>query len=516
MVINIKIMRNFILIQPVLFLLVPVLLLAEKGNTPEEVLDKLYRTNGNKIILKPSLRITHDQKNAAYFMRQSNVIEVSDKLLEVCRSFGSDSASALSFVFGHELSHAFQLDLKAQETSFLAYDKSNNSTNFHEEAADISGAFMSYMAGYRSLNMIEPLIDRIYETFKLKENLSGYPSLEERKLTAQRVRNMVLELIQIYEVGNYLTAAGRYDLATPCYEFVAKWYKGREVYNNLGINYAYLAMNFTALNLDEYVYPFEINWDTRMKKPTLNRGENVSKEEVLLREEYLNKSRENFVMASRLDPMFISSEIHLMCLLMLQGKAEQAMEHYEKSKLGKLNYKIYQDDENKDKLRLALAICYIKVNQKEKAQRLLEEIVQSSNKVLAAQARLNLDILNGKNKPNFKALGCKSFPPAQKLIDNVRIHRIQESDRWILLDDKQALYLSIHELKNSVLYSFKTNKYYFNLQKVYGNGNVFKFKIPDYSTATLSSAGSVYHCDQGHYLLKLDPKNTIVEWIKYE
>ncbi|MEO6190922.1 MAG: hypothetical protein ABIO44_11680, partial [Saprospiraceae bacterium] len=96
-------MKKLMNILPVILLGMPVFLFSQILKGPEQVLEKLYSTYGNKIILKPRIVIQKDIKNAAAFLRQSNVIVVSEKLIEVCRTFGPDSSSALAFVFGHEI-----------------------------------------------------------------------------------------------------------------------------------------------------------------------------------------------------------------------------------------------------------------------------------------------------------------------------------------------------------------------------------------------------------------------------
>ncbi|MBK9016294.1 MAG: hypothetical protein IPM82_20715 [Saprospiraceae bacterium] len=202
------------------------------------------------------------------------------------------------------MAHAYQTDLKASSTSFLAYDRHTDGDIVFEESADVQGVFMAYLAGYRTTQILPELIKCIYQEFDLPARLTGYPSLLERQNTVKKVQSMSTELIRVYEAGNYLFSMSKYDLAISCFEHVENWYKGREVYNNLGLGYAYLAMNFTANNADPYLFPLEISWDTRMKKPLAPRGgKDLEPEERRLRG-VPSKGGKHFVTASKMDLAF--------------------------------------------------------------------------------------------------------------------------------------------------------------------------------------------------------------------
>jgi len=247
--------------------------------TAELVLSKLYNVNGNFIFIKPKIVITKDNTNAALFLRRTNTIELSEKAYKVCQMMGQDSLSSLAYIIGHELAHAYQSDLHADSTSFLAYDRQSNSNIFFEESADVQGTFMAYLAGYNTISILESIVKLIYSEFDLPENLNGYPSLSERMNTTKKVQKMTMELVQLFEVGNYLLAAEKYDLALYCYKYVEDWYKGSEIYNNIGIAYFNLAMNFNDWNEDPYLFPLEMNWSTRMNKPLVFRGDKKLKSE---------------------------------------------------------------------------------------------------------------------------------------------------------------------------------------------------------------------------------------------
>ncbi|NOT36533.1 MAG: M48 family metalloprotease [Saprospiraceae bacterium] len=507
-------MLKFIKILPVLLLGIPAFVCAQESAAAQKVLDKLYKQNGNKIILKPKVVITNDDRNAALYRRTKNSIEISEKLLQACRKYGKDSSSALAFVLGHELSHAFQKDLKAKETSFLAYSSAENSSISHEEEADVSGGFLAYLANYKTLEIIEPLIEDIYKEFDLEEKLYGYPSLEERKKTAAKVKRMIEELIHVYEAGNYFTAIGKYQLAVYCYEFINKWYKGREIYNNLGVNYAYLALNFTSKNADAFVYPLELEWNTRLKKPSLARGDLLSKPEMLLRQEYLSNSEKNLIEASVIDPEMFTTNLNIMTVFVLKGQFLEALDYYRTNELIKKSNLFVADNKEKEQLRLILALAYEGAGQKDNSKKIWNDISQTSSSVFAEQAAYNLKVMD--NLPvNPSQESCFKFPEASKTIDGVRLQKWQPQEKYITLNEKEKIEISIIKLSQSTIYSVKTPTYKLNMQRIYGSWKVKNSNLKKVRSNLLITGGSVYHCEMDRYAVLIDAKNVVTEYVKY-
>ena len=408
------------------------------------------------------------------------------------------------------------MDLAARETSFLAYDKAVNSSELHEEAADVSGAFMADQAGYKTLDILEPLIVRIYDTFNLDEKLSGYPSLEERKRTSLKVLKIFKELKQIYEMGNYLSAMGQHEIAIDCYKFVAKWYRGREVFNNIGVNYALLALNFKSNCSDQYIYPLEISWSSRLKKPNFSRGDDLTENEILLRQEYLKHSEENLVTASRMDPNFLSAEVNILCVIVMNDKTNEAMEFYRKNELAKRNLLLDPEAKSKDQLRLALALSYVQEGEPDKAKRIWKDILNSKNVNYVDQAKFNLETMEGIKHKSVGSDSCYKFSESGKMIDGIKIHRIVNNDHWLKLNIESDTELCIKELPNSVVYTFKTNYNYLNFQRVKGDWNVGKKAFRNAKAKLLTSNGAIFHCEEDKYALLIDNKKSkIVEYLKY-
>lgn len=487
----------------------------------QKVLDNLYKYYGNRIISKPGIIFSNDKSTAAAyhkfdkeFKNRSNKIEIGQKCFSVCRKYGKDSSVALAWIMGHELSHAFQIDLKASKTNFLAYSNSDNTSELHEEMADVTGAFMAYLAGYNCVEIIEPLIDDIYKEFELNEKLSGYPSLDERKRTAAKVKKMIIELIETFEAGNMLLSMEEYELSNKCYEYVAKWYKGSEIYNNLGVNYSKLALNFTAKNSDQYIYPFELNWNTRMKKPIISRGELLSKEDIQLKNEYLRKADKNFVEANKINPELFSVKVNLFSLFVLRQQYHEALDFYKNNELNKKSILLYAEGGSKDQLRLAYALASKEVGEEDQSKRIWSEIANSGDNIYAQQASHNLKVINHR-KIEMTNEDCYSFNEIDRIIDGVKLSKWNGNSDCMEMEEDHFM-LCHKKLSKSTVFSMTTPYRRLTFQSVKGSWKISAKDFQKVKSTLLINGGSVYHCRSQKYVLRFDEKNrNIVEYIKY-
>jgi len=221
----------------------------------ETILKKLFTAYGNFVYpIPPKIEIVAEKKRVAAFIadKQSGRIIIEKAAIEVCKSLGKDYESALAFIIGHELGHFFdRTNNKGFATNYLKWTH----TQKEEEKADIWGVFCAYLADYKTVSIVPNLIEAIYLEYGLmekKDNLYGYPSFQIRQEVAQNVQNQVKELIHLFDTANYLSAMGKYRLAASSYQYILQFYQGREIYNNLGVNYALESMNFTQKNVDLY------------------------------------------------------------------------------------------------------------------------------------------------------------------------------------------------------------------------------------------------------------------------
>ncbi|MCO6492754.1 MAG: hypothetical protein J5I98_30325 [Phaeodactylibacter sp.] len=155
------------------------------SSAADQVLENLFAAYGNRRQPRPRLEVVQDNLGPRY-RESARTIVLDRRSLQVCRTFGSDSLSALAFIIGHELAHFFQEEVGGRngEFSYLAYDKNQRSNPEKERLADIQGLFNAYLAGYRSTAILPELIARLYDAYQLPGHLKGYLTLEERQQSA--------------------------------------------------------------------------------------------------------------------------------------------------------------------------------------------------------------------------------------------------------------------------------------------------------------------------------------------
>lgn len=397
--------------------------------TAETVLDKLYKAHGNTLIQKPMIQVTDDETDAAVWKRRSNTIVLGKKAFEVCQTFGTDLKSALAFIIGHELAHAFQTDAH-HTTSFLAHKKHPNAREVLEKQADVQGVLIAHLAGYRTVQLLPQIIDRIYEAYDLKhKHLYGYPSFEERQTTNDEVVALTKQLLEVFEAGNYLMAIGRYDLAASCFEYVEEYYQGVEVFNNLGVTYALRALNLSDKNVDPFLYPFEINWETRLRKPSLADGTKNLEPDIRRQwEKYLQKAEDSFEKVIQMAPQH-KAKINRMAVMILRenyGTGPHKSHFMNWGDLSKVEA---------SSISLLKGIAHAKQGNYSQAISIFRSLKQASNPSIAFQATYNLNHLTD----NTNALANGFCPQDQ-----------QEAPTPILTTSKNITYLKEISLSESV------------------------------------------------------------------
>jgi hypothetical protein len=324
----------------------------------QQILADLYTTIGNTNIAQPSIEIRNTTTHVAAYDPISNTIILENQAIVACETMPNPK-NALAFLIGHELTHAFQTHHKEQ-SNFLAYNKSLISNTRMEQTADVQGAFMAYLAGYQITN-IPNLIDVLYKLYQLDgQSIPNYPSKKERKNTAFTVQQEVERLVKIFEIGNYLMLAEEYYAATCAYKEMLKYYQGREIYNNLGVAHALYALNFSAENVDEFVYPIEFDTESRLKKkkPAAG-GKDLSLTDKAERAKHLNFALTYFKYAKTYDKNYIVADINALCILDLQDNYEAAMQFYTKNQLDQAStYQKYPKE--KERASLVQAIIQTK------------------------------------------------------------------------------------------------------------------------------------------------------------
>lgn len=361
--------------------------------TATKVLAKLYESAGQLNIERPTLKLANENKRVAAYYPKNNTIVLDQKAFDICKGMGKDSLSALAFILGHELSHAFQKEVKTKSgTNFLTYDQTYKVDTRTEKVADIHGVFTAFLAGYRLKAVVPKLLPLLYDAYGLtNKTLQGYPTLEERSRSAQEVLDITDTLIDLYETGNYLLAAGYYDLAASNYTYILQYYQGREIHNNLGVLYLFQALEYYQPQTDRFVYPVEMDAATQLQKIEKSRGpQDLSLQDKLARMQFLNKANTHFMQAIALDSKYLTAKLNYVCTLALLQKPKDALAYFQKNKLLKTASK---DAAMTAKLKLVQGILNALMNDKMGATASFHEVTKSSVQTAAVTARYNLDVL---------------------------------------------------------------------------------------------------------------------------
>ncbi|MBK7243971.1 MAG: hypothetical protein IPH98_08950 [Saprospiraceae bacterium] len=484
----------------------------------QNVLDRLYQVHGHFNTSRPKIELVKNKKNVAVYIKSRNTIQLELSAYNLCIAFGRDSLDALSFILAHELVHALQTSNNLPKTSFIAYDKTFKGSVDMERDADIQGIFISYLAGYKSIKILPDLIDRMYEVYGINDKIiRAYPSKHERKLSAQVVIQQVNDLIELFELANRLTQISAYQSAIPCLEYISKYYQGKEIFNNLGVNYVLLGMNMGKLQGEALVFPFELDWNLRIKKPKTGRGDDfLSPIDLLIQQKYYLKAQEYFEVTKRLDPTYFWSDLNLFAINILRGKLDLAQGYYD-SYL-KAHCLVNHESVIFQKINFVYAILLFKKGEIEEAKRILKLISSQNNPYLSHMAKYNLKVItNGQFEYAYQNAGvCNT--PGFKLVDipdtEVKLTKTSTME-WIVIDT--AIQIERRILSNSMIYTFfENNEKSITIQKI-NISNKYNFNIDPILSSYLGKDESVYHCakDGIAYLVRDGLLNGIIRYYTY-
>ncbi|MBK9643250.1 MAG: hypothetical protein IPO72_18700 [Saprospiraceae bacterium] len=161
------------------------------------------------------------------------------KAYDACLPYGD---AAIAFLLGHELTHYYEKhawrsgfagnnnDLKASRS--LKVD--NNDMVSNEIEADYLGGFLAYSAGFGLFDKGGEIIKSVYKDYKMKDDIDGYPSLQDRVELSKRSASKLESLIDAFEMANMLNATGKFEEAKYYYKYILMHYQSREIYNNVG------------------------------------------------------------------------------------------------------------------------------------------------------------------------------------------------------------------------------------------------------------------------------------------
>lgn len=494
------------------------------------VLDHLYATNGNYRFKKPKLSISTENGKVAAYSPWKNTIVLDQKAYEICRSFGRDSLSALAYILGHELVHAYQTEIKSGrvQTNFLAYHHHYTADTRIEKVADVQGLFNAYMAGYQALQVMPDVIERIYREYDLLgKTLPGYPTLAERRATTEEVLAIAQDLCDVFESSNYLLVIGRHSLAAAGFEYILQYYQGVEIHNNLGIAYTLSAQEFWNPRTDNFVYPLEADWHTKLSRSVSRGQEQADPTLQPLRNTFLEKAAAHFRAAADMNADYLPARVNLVCALNLLGRSVEALRYAELHLLKRISGRKKAPGQEAEMAEIALGITYALLPggaRRGEAESVFKRLSGSTYLVSALYAQQNLQCLYG--AATDQVLTNLPLPPAlRQQIGLMELGSTADFDR-IPMDVHNEIYFAKKRNATTGSGTFVFANDRGNLVSLlrFRNRNLADVRIlapeDDLSAAAYRN---ILGAKDGFYLrspadkavLKVDAKGRVLELVKY-
>jgi hypothetical protein len=309
----------------------------------QKVYDDLFKNlYSTKQISKPVLQYFPEDKQLVidYLPAsggQEGKIRVGSEFVKVLRSFGSDSSNALAFVLGHELAHVFleqsnidrvgsgyadkELRKKLKEVKDSAY------TCIFERQADEQAMFFAHVGGYKVTHLAEEVLVKIYTHFKLKSNLKGYPSLEDRKEIARISALKMSALLERFEIANLALVSGKVELSSKIYSaIISEGFKSAELFNNLGVSKLLQVIKSDSI-YQQYEWPIFLDSKSKLSSSVQRDLFGIDVKETL------SEAINNFELAANF-PNYTMGNLNLSIahLLFEISREEEGIKHLKKSK----------------------------------------------------------------------------------------------------------------------------------------------------------------------------------------
>ncbi len=238
----------------------------------KEIIQKVFKDLVNAVDppapLPPRLEIADIEDGWALCIPEAGVIRIDERVYDICRTFGEDSLSALAAILGHELGHYYlhhdRISTRQRRARMGDISNITRQRTQEESEADYFGGLYSYLAGYNTLDITPAVIHRLYDSLSLPDSIPGYLPKGERKAVASRIQDSLRKFLPFFDTGLYLALTRQFPEAQLCYRRILQIFPGREIANNSGVIYVLQALDLMASAEAGYIYPLELDDDTRL------------------------------------------------------------------------------------------------------------------------------------------------------------------------------------------------------------------------------------------------------------
>jgi hypothetical protein len=414
----------------------------------KRIYDKLVNARGDFRYPVPKLYLRKEESRVASIDYERLEIVLEDKAYKTCLEYGD---AAIAFLLSHELTHYFEKHAWrngfAADYADLPIGKSMKELQdqiANETQADYLGGFLAYSAGYGMFDKSSEIIKRLYTSYKIPENIPGYPSLNDRIELAKRTTQKLQSLIEVFEMANLLTAVGKYSEAYHYYNYILLQYQSREIYNNLGVTSILNALQYFKQEDLKFRYVVELDLESPGARDT---------ESSAIRDSLLRQAIRNFDIAIGLDPDYAPAYLNKAAAFALLGDTIRAQFYTEQEALNiaqRNNYKKTAID-----AIILSGILRARSGDSTSAAILFQAAASSGSRL----AQINLDILKS-GMPEQKAM-TKRFANEFSSIDNHDLNTFSNNpnynqDKVIEINSEYA-YLQFNEDSLSFKISFNLN-----------------------------------------------------------
>jgi tetratricopeptide (TPR) repeat protein len=434
-------------------------------------------------------------------------------------AFKDDWEKAVAIILGHEFGH--HLDGVKHPTNYLAGDKHSASSPWSEEIADVTGAFLCYLAGYDPRGINEKVLRLMYKEYNISEyGDSEYPPLEHRVKATQQAMDRVNMLIQLFEAGNLLSASGKYEWASHCFNVILRHYKGCEIYFNMGANALLAALNGKH-KLDQFAWPVEQDWETRLQRqqepPKALSPYSEERTKWLQRAEYAFKE------ARKADPGYHKAALYELIVLALRDDTDALTSFYH-------DYQFEKEDisrEMADIAKLAIALHYLENFKAKKgdgdyqqAINQMKALKESGTEYVKSLANANMAIIEGTFSPHpgiplvipetLDNLIKAPFPAFKHTPNNqweIKSGPLEMLERWEVPTSSSLVRINSGGSSISI--------YRQQLDKAKSPSiSGFMKKLPPSSIIPISGGGILIFLEDDKVLLRIDDKGIVEELVK--
>jgi tetratricopeptide (TPR) repeat protein len=513
----------------------------EKSKIVEKVYNRVYSSIGTAEEKPKFLFDTKQSSLIAYMMNNKDgfpMIGFEEKAFDICATFGARRDDAIAYLIGHEISHhnlkhhwgkQFASAYSVSSLGKMIKGIDSESIVRFETQADERGGILCYLAGYNTSGISEKLLRDLYAAYGIQDG-PRYPTLDERVQISKDQDSIVSTYVKVFEAGNYAMLMAEYDVAIECYEFlIGKAFHSREIYNNLGVIYFLKASEMTDESDLKFIYPVEIDLQSRINRGgTKGFGNDVK--------EIFEKAFDKFERASIFDKTYSTASLNMACVLSVLGR-------YDEAEIASLKAQKLAKDEgrtsvlNNAKLVMAIIHQLNPEGDKDKSKKILDELVALNHDF----ALINKAIVDGTSTEDLvftkplgwagddeASVGSTTRPTAEK-IDNVRDYTTVEVNftEEIKFSRLNTLYtgtmnesLILHVPFKSGVMVFHTtlNNYSGQMSKGLKLGTGEKQLLEAYGLPQIvmsSRQGLIYHYPKNKMMVFLDQNKGVEKWVVY-